>query len=140
MAVNPEDALARRYWPTPQRFASSSIMWKRRCTPIADVAAVASAVHTYVHDLVALSLGATRETAEAAHDRGLRAARFGAIKGQIADRLDYEALSVNDAADGPRRDSALRADAVESEGTRHGARRKHNGFPALAAAQKAAAT
>jgi AraC-like DNA-binding protein len=44
------------------------------------------AVH-HVHDLVALTLGATRDIAEIAAGRGLRAARMRAIKGDVAQNL-----------------------------------------------------
>ena len=118
MAVNPEDALAR---PIPADTEALRLL----------VDYVETALHahqltspqlrqlftTHVHDLVALSLGATRETAEAAHDRGLRAARLGAIKNHIADQLDNEGLSVNDAA--KRRGVTARYVQMlfESEGT-----------------------
>jgi AraC-like DNA-binding protein len=41
----------------------------------------------HIHDLLALALGATRDTAEIAGGRGLRAARLRAIKGDIASNL-----------------------------------------------------
>jgi AraC-like DNA-binding protein len=44
------------------------------------------AVH-HVHDLIALALGATRDAAEVAAGRGLRAARMRAIKADIAQNL-----------------------------------------------------
>jgi AraC-like DNA-binding protein len=44
------------------------------------------AIH-HIHDLVALALGATRETAEIATGRGLRMARMRAIKADIAQNL-----------------------------------------------------
>lgn len=43
------------------------------------------AVVTHMHDLAALTLGATRDAAEIARGRGLRAARLRAIKADIAD-------------------------------------------------------
>jgi AraC-like DNA-binding protein len=42
----------------------------------------------HVHDLIALALGATRDAAEIAVGRGLRAARMRAIKADIAQNLD----------------------------------------------------
>jgi AraC-like DNA-binding protein len=52
----------------------------------------------HVHDLVALSLGATRDAADIAAGRGLRAARMRAIKADIAQNLEGDvtvaALSV----------------------------------------------
>jgi AraC-like DNA-binding protein len=44
-------------------------------------------VATYVYDLAALALGASRDTAELAKQRGLRAARLRAIKEDISTRL-----------------------------------------------------
>jgi len=45
------------------------------------------AVH-HIHDLVAMALGATRDAAEIAMGRGLRAARMRAIKADITQNLD----------------------------------------------------
>ena len=42
----------------------------------------------HVHDLIALALGATRDAAEIAVGRGLRAARMRAIKADIAQNLE----------------------------------------------------
>lgn len=47
--------------------------------------------HTY--DLLALALGATRDAAEVAKGRGVRAARLHAIKSEILENLDNEKLS-----------------------------------------------
>jgi AraC-like DNA-binding protein len=49
---------------------------------------------SHVHDLVALTLGATPDAAEIARDRGLRAARLSAVKADIAARLGAGDLSV----------------------------------------------
>lgn len=49
---------------------------------------------THVHDLVALALGATREAADVAGNRGVRAARLRAAKACIAERCNDPALSV----------------------------------------------
>jgi len=49
---------------------------------------------THVHDLLAVALGATRDAAEIARDRGLRAARLNAIKADILDHLHREDLAV----------------------------------------------
>lgn len=51
-------------------------------------------VTRHVHDLIALALGATRDAAETAQDRGLRAARLAAAKAYIAAHSDDHALSV----------------------------------------------
>jgi transcriptional regulator GlxA family with amidase domain len=48
----------------------------------------------HVYDLIALSIGATRDAAELAQGRGLRAARLHAIKQDIARSLDQPDLSV----------------------------------------------
>ena len=48
----------------------------------------------HVYDLIALAAGATRDAAEVAHGRGLRAARLHAIKRDIARHLDQPDLSV----------------------------------------------
>jgi AraC-like DNA-binding protein len=48
----------------------------------------------HVHDLVALALGPSRDAAEIARGRGLRAARLHAIKADIRDALGHPDLSV----------------------------------------------
>lgn len=47
------------------------------------------AVATHIHDLCALAIGATRDAAEIARGRGLRAARLRAIKADIAQNLAH---------------------------------------------------
>jgi AraC-like DNA-binding protein len=49
---------------------------------------------TYVYDLMALALGATRDAAAIATGRGLRAARLNAVKADIAANLTARDLSV----------------------------------------------
>jgi AraC-like DNA-binding protein len=49
---------------------------------------------THVHDLIALALGATREAADVAKARGVRAARLRAIKADIAAHLSCDDLAV----------------------------------------------
>ena len=49
---------------------------------------------THVHDLIALALGASRDAAEVARGRGLRAARLRAIKADIVKFLSAPNLSV----------------------------------------------
>jgi AraC-like DNA-binding protein len=49
---------------------------------------------THIYDLIAMTLGATRDAAEIADGRGVRAARLKAIKDDIARHLGDEALSV----------------------------------------------
>jgi transcriptional regulator GlxA family with amidase domain len=48
----------------------------------------------HIHDLMAVAIGATRDAAEAARDRGLRAAKLHAIKQDIARNLDHGDVSV----------------------------------------------
>ena len=52
-------------------------------------------VVTHIYDLAALALGASRDTAEVARERGLRAARLRAIKDDIAARLTEPSLSLD---------------------------------------------
>jgi AraC-like DNA-binding protein len=51
-------------------------------------------VVSHIHDLMAVAVGATRDAAETARDRGLRSARLHAIKQDIASNLDGGDLSV----------------------------------------------
>jgi AraC-like DNA-binding protein len=53
---------------------------------------------TYIYDLIALTLGATRDAAEIANGRGVRAARFKAIKEDIVRRMRDQSLSVQTVA------------------------------------------
>ena len=99
MAVNPEDALAR---PIPADtealrllidYVETALGKQRLTSP-----ELRQLFSTHVRDLVALAVGATRETGEVARGRGLRAARLSAIKGDIMGQLDNEGLCVADAA------------------------------------------
>jgi AraC-like DNA-binding protein len=99
MAVDPEDALAR---PIPADtealrllidYVATALRKQRLTSP--DLRQLFT---THVHDLIALAVGATRDTRVAARGRGLRAARLSAIKGDIMGRLDSEGLCVADAA------------------------------------------
>jgi AraC-like DNA-binding protein len=51
-------------------------------------------VVTHVHDLVALAIGATRDAAAIASERGVRAARLAVIKADVEERLDRRDLSL----------------------------------------------
>jgi AraC-like DNA-binding protein len=53
---------------------------------------------THVYDLLALALGATRDAAEVAKGRGLRAARLSAIKADIRAHLGARDLSLDTVA------------------------------------------
>ena len=55
---------------------------------------VAAALRCHVYDLTAVLIGATRDAAETAQGRGLRAARLHAIKQDIASNLERPDLSV----------------------------------------------
>jgi AraC-like DNA-binding protein len=99
MAVNPEDALA---LPIPADtkalrllvdYVETALRKQRLTSP-----ELRQLFTTHVHDLIALVVGATRETGEAARGRGLRAAMLSAIKSDIIARLDNEGLCVADAA------------------------------------------
>jgi AraC-like DNA-binding protein len=52
-----------------------------------------NAVATHIHDLCVLALGATRDAAEIARGRGLRAARLSAIRADIARNLEHGEVS-----------------------------------------------
>jgi AraC-like DNA-binding protein len=53
---------------------------------------------TYIHDLLALALGSTRDAAEIASGRGVRVARLKAVKADIAANLTSRDLSVGSVA------------------------------------------
>jgi AraC-like DNA-binding protein len=55
-------------------------------------------VAAHVYDLAALAIGATRDAAEIAHGRGLRAARMRAIKADIAENIGQGRLSLAEVA------------------------------------------
>ncbi len=60
--------------------------------------AVAHLVATHMHDLAALAIGATRDAAESAGNRGVRAARLHAIKADISRSIGQRNLSADDVA------------------------------------------
>jgi len=66
--------------------------------PALSSADVARLVVAQIYDLAALIMGATRDAAEIAKGRGLRAARLRAIKSDIAERLAAPELSVESVA------------------------------------------
>ena len=53
---------------------------------------------THIYDLIALTLGATRDAAELAHGRGVRAARLKSMKDDIIRRVKDQSLSVHSVA------------------------------------------
>ena len=71
----------------------------------------------HIHDLLALAVGATRDAAEIAKSRGVRAARLHAIKEDIANRLDQPDLSVATTAARQRVKPRYVQRLFESEGT-----------------------
>jgi AraC-like DNA-binding protein len=74
-------------------------------------------VVTHIYDLAALALGASRDTAELAKDRGLRAARLRAIKEDISARLSEPGLSLDGIAQRHRVSPRYVQKLFETEGT-----------------------
>jgi AraC-like DNA-binding protein len=95
MAANAEDSLVR---PIPANTEALRLLVDyveaalRRPQPASPQVRQLFTAHVY--DLVALTIGATREASDVAYSRGLRAARLGAIKGDIARELGNERLDV----------------------------------------------
>jgi AraC-like DNA-binding protein len=100
MAVNPEDALAR---PIPADTEALRLLVDYVATALRKHQLTSPELRqlfaTHVHDLIALTVGATRDMGETARGRGLRAARLSAIKSDIIGRLNDEGLCVADAAE-----------------------------------------
>jgi AraC-like DNA-binding protein len=71
----------------------------------------------HVHDLVALTLGATRDAAAVARGRGLRAARLDAVKADILANLGARDLSLNAVARRLNISTSYVRKLFESEGT-----------------------
>jgi AraC-like DNA-binding protein len=76
-----------------------------------------TAAVAHVHDLVALVVGATRDTAALARDRGLRAARLNAVKADIAAHLGSGRLSLASVARRQGISTSYVRKLFESEGT-----------------------
>ncbi|WP_052523452.1 hypothetical protein, partial [Bradyrhizobium sp. STM 3809] len=74
-------------------------------------------VVAHIHDLIALAIGATRDAAEVARNRGARAARLRAIKEDIVTWLDQPNLSVATIATRHRVQPRWVQRLFESEGT-----------------------
>lgn len=74
-------------------------------------------VVAHVQDLVALTLGATRDASAVAEGRGIRAARLRAIKSDIIERLDHIDLTVTAVAARHRVTSRQVQRLFETEGT-----------------------
>jgi AraC-like DNA-binding protein len=75
------------------------------------------AVATHIHDLCALAIGTTRDAAEIAMGRGLRAARLRTIKADIVRNLRYGDISVHALAVRHRVTARYIQRLFESEGT-----------------------
>ena len=99
MAVKPEDALVR---PIPANTEALRLLVDYVETSLQRHRFASSPVRrlftTHVHDLIALAVGATREASDLACSRGLRAARLGAVKGDIVRELGNEQLDVTGVA------------------------------------------
>src|SRR5262245_1414176 len=94
MVPNLEDAFVR---PLPPRTGVLSLL-TRYLEILDDDRAIGTpelrrAICRHIHDLCALAIGATRDAAEIARGRGLRAARLRAIKADIARNLGWDDLS-----------------------------------------------
>jgi AraC-like DNA-binding protein len=74
-------------------------------------------VAVHIRDLIALTVGATRDAAELANGRGLRAARLRAIKTDIADHASSANLSLRELATRHRMTPRYVQQLFESEGT-----------------------
>lgn len=72
---------------------------------------------THVHDLVALAVGATRDASQICRDRGLRAARFAAIKADIDKHVADERLAVGAVAERHQISARYLQMLFEMEGT-----------------------
>lgn len=80
-------------------------------------AALRNLVTNHVIDLAALAIGATRDVAEIAQGRGVRAARLAAIKAEIAANLQRPGLSAETVAGRLRMSSRYLRKLFETEGT-----------------------
>jgi AraC-like DNA-binding protein len=70
-----------------------------------------------IYDLVALTIGATRDAAEIAEGRGVRAARLSAVKADIAERLARDDLTIAAVASRQRISESYVRKLFESEGS-----------------------
>jgi AraC-like DNA-binding protein len=95
MAVKPEDALARLIPASTEalRLLVDYVQVTLRRHQLASPQ-LSQVFTNHVHDLVALAVGATRETSDMANGRGVRAARLSAIKGDIANGLGGQRLDI----------------------------------------------
>jgi len=95
MAMSPEDALARLVPANTEAlrllidYVQSAVQRHQLASP-----QLRQLFTKHVYDLVALAVGATRETSDMANGRGLPAARLSAIKDDIANGLGSEHLDI----------------------------------------------
>jgi AraC-like DNA-binding protein len=115
---NLDDAVAR---PIPRGTGVLSLLTNYVGALIDDPALVAPEVRRLIVaqlcDLIAVTIGATREAAAIAEDRGIRAARLRAIKNDIEDNLTHEDLSPGAVAGRQRISDSYIRKLFESEGT-----------------------
>ena len=94
-AINPEDALARPISANTEAlrllvdYVRLTLKDRQLASP-----QLRRLFTSHIHDLVALAVGATRETADMASRRGLPAARLNAIKGDINNGLGSAHLDI----------------------------------------------
>ena len=98
LLANPEDSLMRPILPSTGalRLLKSYVRSFREEPPMD--AALQHAVVTHICDLIALAIGTTRDVAELARRRGLRAARLDAAKRSVLENLCDQHYSVGDVA------------------------------------------
>src|SRR5260370_33890412 len=95
MVIDVDDAIMHRIAPNT---AALKLLSCYASTVLDDDHALATPVlrhhvATHVHDLTALTLGATREAADAANGRGMRAARLRAAKIHAIENIDCTDVS-----------------------------------------------
>lgn len=119
LAPGVEDALAR---PLPPHTGVLRLLLRYVVDILEDEEALQApglgrAVAGHIHDLCALAVGATRDAAEIAKGRGLRAARLRAVKAEIARNLADGDLSAATIAERQRISTRYIHRLFESEGT-----------------------
>lgn len=99
IAGNPEDMLAR---PIPADTEALRLLVDYICSTLKNRQLTSPELRglftTYIHDLVALAVGATRDAENIAYGRGMRAARLQAAKAFIARNIRRADLSANTVA------------------------------------------
>jgi AraC-like DNA-binding protein len=115
---NPERRFSRPISPDDPklRLLDRYLVFLRREDPSVD-AACGAAIAAHICDLVALSVGTTRDVEALAAMRGVRAARLAAVKRWVLARLDEPRLSVADAAAAEQVSTRYIQMLFEEEGT-----------------------